>query len=238
MSSSVIIFLNTERGKIKRSGERQNNSCPQTLASTLYCKHTRSHGAHYTGGDAIGSTQTWHHIMETTKTPAQRLPPLPFVFLCTMEDIYDIDGGCGLWRRCAAHAVTKLDSYPVAGSKYAMVKEQFTKNIHHADGNKSPKSNKNTHVTQLVRAPQLSLRFKHLCRSLLATTFPFVFIHPALHCYDRSVNIDIISLHCDDSPSCRKPLISSVCACMCASAFVVVCRRARPRWLPGQKALA
>lgn len=59
--------------------------------------------------------------------------------------------------------------------------------------------------------------------------FPFVCILPALHCYDRSVNIDIISLHHDDSSSCRKPLISSACACMCARGSGGVGVRARLR---------
>lgn len=80
-----------------------------------------------------------------------------------------------------------------------MVKEQFIKkkqNIHCVDGNKSLKSNKNKQLMLLVSVPQLCFKIPV---SLCLNHFPIVCILPALHCYDRSVNIDIISLHHDDS---------------------------------------
>lgn len=56
-------------------------------------------------------------------------------------------------------------------------------------------------------------------------------LQPLSHCvhppsttlYDRSVNIDVISLHHDDSSTCRKLLISSACACMCARVLGFLC---------------
>lgn len=122
--------------------------------------------------------------------------------------------------RCGTHAALKLDSYPAACGNYMMVKEQFTKkkNSHCADGNKSSKSNKNKQLMLLVNVPQLCFKIPvSVCNH-----FPIVCIHPALHCDDRSVNIDIISLHNDDSSSCRKLLISSACACMWVCVFVWV----------------
>lgn len=73
----------------------------------------------------------------------------------------------------------------------------------------------------LASVPQLCFK------SVSLFNYAIVHILPALHCYDRSVNIDIISLHCSDSLSCRKLLISSVCACktvhiLCFGACVCV----------------
>lgn len=68
----------------------------------------------------------------------------------------------------------------------------------------------------LVSVPQLSFKVS------VCSHFAIVCILPALHCYDRSVNIDIISLY-RGSLSCREPLISSACACMCLSIWVRAC---------------
>lgn len=68
----------------------------------------------------------------------------------------------------------------------------------------------------LVSVPQLSFKVS------VCSHFAIVCILPALHCYDRSVNIDIISLY-HGSLSCREPLISSACACMCLSMWVRAC---------------
>lgn len=57
-----------------------------------------------------------------------------------------------------AHAMLNLDLYPAACSNYMMVKEQFTKNNHCADGNKSSKSNKYKQLMLLVNVLQLGFK--------------------------------------------------------------------------------
>lgn len=112
-----------------------------------------------------------------------------------------------------------------------MVKEQLTKNSHCADGNKSPKSNKDTQLMLLVNVLQLYFKIiVSLSHSVCLQPLFFHCVYPpiVLHHYDKSVNIDIISLHHDDSSSCRKPLINSACACMGVHVLVGVYARALP----------
>lgn len=81
----------------------------------------------------------------------------------------------------------------------------------------------------LASVPQLCFKSVSAC-----SYFAIVHILLVLHCHDGSVNIDIISLRRSDSLSCRKLLISSVCACktvhivcfcvhVCVSVCVHVC---------------
>lgn len=149
-----------------------------TSAEACCTVNTRAHTELITReGDALGSTQTWHHTMTTTKTWTQRLPPRPFVFLCTMEDICDIEGGSEeVWHACCDEVLIHIQQL-AAITRWR--KSSLQKTIHRADGNKSPQSNKNAHVKLLVRVPQLGLTLQTSLPLSVCRHFPFCVYPPS-----------------------------------------------------------
>lgn len=131
---------------------------------------------------------------------------------------------------------TPADSYPTAWGSYMEEEKPLGKEKRggSANGKESSKNNKIKQLSLLASVPQLALK----CPSLAACChFSIVNVPSVLYCYDRSVNVDIISLHHGDSLSCRKPLISSTRAPVNAQGLKWMCSRTQQCWLLGHTAL-
>lgn len=115
---------------------------------------------------------------------------------------------------------TPTESYPEAWGSYTTLKELHTKKAVVPMGKRVLKT------TRLSNCGCWPASHSHASKFLSLSAcshFSIVHILSVLHCYDRSVNIDIISLHHGDSLSCWKPLISSACAPENVHRLAVVC---------------